>query len=1799
MQSTSKSHRRPFLAALPSKATQSLAQQPARALATGPWRRLVSVGLLAALALADGRAYATEGGSQDPPEQGEQGQGNPFEGMDLGADPMGSFPSTDDVDLFHGSYVPRIGFELLASSAGPTPELGLVYSAGRSNGLLGAGWDFDAFSSITRRSSTGGLPVFQDEASDPTTEEADRFYVGSSMLIAQADGSYRAATDAFTIYAPIRASAAFGDGITRQRIVGWRVQGGGRTLEYGAVGAEATGLCQDGVEYGIQRDTAQSAPCELPLRWLLTATEDAQGNRLTIEYASPTYVPYSALTTPLESSHILVPARMRYGVEAEAGGAGGVHEVLIGYEGRADLRADTSDGLQRVVASRVASVEVATWASGQRATVRKYGLDYVQGADGQSLLSEVKLLAVDASGEPTSAPEITVRKMRYEAPANAALSFGAWQSIDVIGEVWPSGWPTPQEALLSGAEHLYTSETELRDVDEDGLVDLIVRNQRTPITLEAESDLATPASPLHRHWVLLHAERDTSGALAWVERQPSTLGLSDNVLDELEPRVAGTLAGATELASELDLTAFGRDFQLADLNADGLLDVVTADRVYLAPFDPARYELLSFYDESGDLLASAGQTVDLPAAEDYSAGQLAAGCATQTSNAAYLLSQVAEHTVPSAGASWQTATAAVFRSTMGASPVDAEQWLTMHSRYVDINGDGMTDRVVAAAIPQRVSLAGFSIPTSTSLLSQPVWIGPGHALWQGGTDACGMLSAVYLGLGNGRFERVQYGVGGDSSWPGGPSARVADATTVELNAPAVAGRHLLPYLYRQDETSNAWSQSALSALLPHVRTEPVTHLSWVDAGGLGRAQLVQAFGTSGSLYAALDMGLWGTAAGAPLGYRLPTGSGNGMPGLGQSTLLELPVERLGRDAEGTVTALTDWDGDGQVDVLRGPNVRNGLGALGAAWRDNARTQSRGHLLRELEGTFGGITEVEWTHAGALGLDTAGLNPAVVTRISDASGERSYSYAQPVVDVGDRSQRQWHGFGSVSALGTSGLKRSFRFESAEAVRGQLVMAMTSWADGTLHSAEITHRRPEPTGTLAFELDTEKPYFNPPRRSCAFEFSRPSVYSADNEFSLGELWDLCREHDEAAAAASVPNGGRMSVTESTWTEPEDGYLALLQERRDADVAAAGDETIERRYYHSFDAQLGTAMVFATAESMAPSATVSGIEEPYKITVYPAYEGSLPTMAAGMSTADAAVLGAVEMAHQQGNPGPLMAFDAAVSMLEYDSLGRLVATQTAEEGQASNQTEYGPCGVEVTAVVRPDGPALVSTYTYGSRCEIVSSSGPSGVVQTVNYDSHGRAVLVQQTVPASRESEASSNWVRYAYDAGAQATGEAASVATVMWDSQATGGGAELLSKVYVDGYGRTWRTTQCRREPTQEGSYPILAATGAGQLDNQYACAEDDAEAGEYATHQVTLRLASNGHPFFSTQAFDARDGGVMLASAPSPGFPETVPLAVGWNGPGAGTAGGGEIPGAMSMDDALGRPLMMQRGRDTQMWQYALLTPAGSHTIRETSVMGGAVGSRILETERWKMQWLVAQDGSLRLLGTSESDASGRTLRVKDGAGQTTDFAYDGFGRANSVTAPEAGVSSCEQDSGYSIVKTDARARASVQYEYNQYGRMLASEDATGQRTLYTYDSLGRLLERIGPSNTIVEAYSYHGDAGTDFDRRIQSTDIDGNVSTQYFDALGRAVVSEDISGVQVIVRYDSLGRVVSKLLPWAERQSTGYNALGQPHRVGSAQLGSAGAVLTESWTTTQQTARGQVYQTGGTRARAARLRRAR
>jgi RHS repeat-associated protein len=182
----------------------------------------------------------------------------------------------------------------------------------------------------------------------------------------------------------------------------------------------------------------------------------------------------------------------------------------------------------------------------------------------------------------------------------------------------------------------------------------------------------------------------------------------------------------------------------------------------------------------------------------------------------------------------------------------------------------------------------------------------------------------------------------------------------------------------------------------------------------------------------------------------------------------------------------------------------------------------------------------------------------------------------------------------------------------------------------------------------------------------------------------------------------------------------------------------------------------------------------------------------------------------------------------------------------------------------------------------------------------------------------------------------------------------------------------------------------------------------------------------------------------------------------------------------------------------------------------------------------------------------EYDAAGRVAATVDAAGNRTVNAYDAAGRLIKITNAAGGVR---------------------EFGYDANGNRTSVKEPDGSVTTYEYDALDRLVKTIAPNGATVSTiwnltgtkqaeidsaanrFDYKYDA---LNRLVEVKQTDGNsalVTAYAFDSVGNKVSQTDAEGRVTRWEYDAGRRPVSRTLPSGLTERFAYDTLGNVTQV--------------------------------------------
>ncbi len=189
-----------------------------------------------------------------------------------------------------------------------------------------------------------------------------------------------------------------------------------------------------------------------------------------------------------------------------------------------------------------------------------------------------------------------------------------------------------------------------------------------------------------------------------------------------------------------------------------------------------------------------------------------------------------------------------------------------------------------------------------------------------------------------------------------------------------------------------------------------------------------------------------------------------------------------------------------------------------------------------------------------------------------------------------------------------------------------------------------------------------------------------------------------------------------------------------------------------------------------------------------------------------------------------------------------------------------------------------------------------------------------------------------------------------------------------------------------------------------------------------------------------------------------------------------------------------------------------------------------------------------------LISRTAYDSSGYLLWTQDPLGRKTWIAYDSVGRQVKTITNAAGTA---QDGGTGDPRSARYAVSSspdqdviMRTEYDALGRVCATLDALGNRTQYTYDTLGRRIQTV--LNFMTGKYNANRPdqdllSKTQYDvagRVLSTVDTRGTQTTFTYDRVGRRLTVTQAAGTALAttsyVCYDKGGRVLRSIQNWID-----------------------------------------------------------
>ncbi len=158
--------------------------------------------------------------------------------------------------------------------------------------------------------------------------------------------------------------------------------------------------------------------------------------------------------------------------------------------------------------------------------------------------------------------------------------------------------------------------------------------------------------------------------------------------------------------------------------------------------------------------------------------------------------------------------------------------------------------------------------------------------------------------------------------------------------------------------------------------------------------------------------------------------------------------------------------------------------------------------------------------------------------------------------------------------------------------------------------------------------------------------------------------------------------------------------------------------------------------------------------------------------------------------------------------------------------------------------------------------------------------------------------------------------------------------------------------------------------------------------------------------------------------------------------------------------------------------------------------------------------------------TFTRDEEGRVVKAEDPTGKAICYEYDSAGDLVCVTDAAERTVTFTYDKKHNLASIiDPSGVAVARNEYDDAGRLIATIDADGNRTMYEHDVEGRtelITDRLG--NKTLYIYDDNGNV-------LSATDANGNTTKSTYDSFGNVLTKTDANGNVTSYDYDENGNM--------------------------------------------------------------------
>lgn len=785
----------------------------------------------------------------------------------------------------------------------------------------------------------------------------------------------------------------------------------------------------------------------------------------------------------------------------------------------------------------------------------------------------------------------------------------------------------------------------------------------------------------------------------------------------------------------------------------------------------------------------------------------------------------------------------------------------------------------------------------------------------------------------------------------------------------------------------------------------------------------------------------------------------------------------------TKNLLADWDADGFVDALEFRMPATG-GSGTVELHRNLRTTAR-HRAERIHDAWGGEIAITYTTSALVGDTTEVPFPVeVVASVADERGTRDYTFSD-----GAWADRRFVGFGKADVAREDGGTSRYQFWTAWPVNGDALSHAEYRADGTIET--FTFFNPIEDLGASWRLDSTIPYFNPVRRRCDLWVEAGAPAQTITEAQLVEAcveWGGAPQFNASEFLAVIgwetgfPSGSfAATLSETAWNRENEEEITFSGT---GSSAGWSNTTPGNRGMTAFPA-IGATVFTGLAVPVAPDFEVShGLgETSYKMFVEEWEYDSDQRMSGDRRYGD--VSEGTDDVYQTNTYDTLdtSTWSKELTGIEWTdpSGGDLWAEQRsvfAAFGLPQRVVEVGIGGVEtrewaytydrgeiltrrnpdgaIEAFVRNDcGQVLnrvdpegrTETHTYSAACRETGWSW-EGATATLTHDEFGRTSTSSVTPGGTGSDLITETWYR-----------DDVLDEPFVWEGWGLGEpraavlyGDGTVRLLYLDEWGRETLSVRCENGGPSAGSgtdsvFEDVSCVAGTEVYEYRAWAAD-------GSLRLTTRPFQSGEIAAATFTFADNLGRVVSRLDPAPI----------------------EVPSAASAEWV-----------ETSSWY-------GPGETNVVDPMGTACTTyhRPVKTERWCQ-------GSFR--GAEKVNRLGMVVEQKGPDALPTVIELDAFGRPSKRYV----------DSAVSVYPSGT-TKPTWTYSWTPGGLPETETDPAGNVTTFDFDHAGRPTSTFytpsGGASTLVNSYTWF-EHGFGAGRSVWANDVNGNLTVTWLDGMDR------------------------------------------------------------------------------------------